>query len=188
MILPSNNYSWCTVGLFNEHCCIVDGYYSFTINKDLLNYENAPKNFEKAKISLIPDTVYAFRVAGVNICGTGNFVHNNLCITRTTAELRPATPDNCKVVQHGQAIQLEWTPVKEAIDEYSVYGAVDVVDNDYKLEKLYSGSQLTCQVPLNIFRNLLRVKEDENEYVVFRIFASGKNGTSAPLTVKYIID
>lgn len=183
-IRPStNDKSWCTVGVFKNNTCTVNGYFEFTFSPDF-NDDMCKQNVLMPKIELQVNTMYAFRVAGINSCGIGEF--SNLGAFRTLPEGLPSHPNNLKFIpMNTSALRLCWTPspLDENVKEYCVF--IGEKQNDtINYNRVYTGNQPTCTISYDMLKKpeyQLISKENQSKFFLFRVRATNDKGMGPPL-------
>lgn len=183
--MKTNEKSWLTVGVYRATECMVDGYYTFEVNKENLNYTNCPQlnDFDpNLKVHLTEGTMYAFRIAGLNTMGIAQW---SKMFPFKTLDIEPPTaPNNCKFISTVQGLRLAWNPnpLAEKISKYSVYIATSTnhAANELNFRRIYEGIQPTCHVLRSVLDAAYHKINNNRESIMFRITASNSSGSSTP--------
>lgn len=179
--------SWCTVGVFKNNTHNVDGYFSFTFPPDF-NDDMCPQNIMLPKIELYPNTMYAFRIAGINSCGIGEF--SKMIAFRTLAEGLPAHPSNLKFIPMHNALRLCWNPsqLEDRVNQYFAFIGVKANDS-VNFNRIYCGNQPTCTVSYELLKKpeyqVAISKENQSKHFIFRIRAMNDKGLGPFLQATY---
>lgn len=180
---------WCTVGVFKNNFCTVEGYFCFTFVKERFNDTVCPQSIAFPKVSLKSNTMYAFRIFAINSCGAAD--SSRIVAFRTFPEGFPSMPQNCKIIGTSGGIRLAWNPLplQELVQHYSVIIGEKCSDKSGLnfVKCLYKGIQPTCEIKNAHLKDpAFHIKEVDNEkkQFLFRIAATNDKGTGTPMTVK----
>ncbi|XP_070508285.1 host cell factor homolog hcf-1-like isoform X2 [Chironomus tepperi] len=182
--------TWLTVGVYKSNSCIVDGFYTFKINTTNLSYRNCPEPKDlipELKAHLTDNTMYAFRIAAINLMGIGEW--SKMFYFKTGDVEMPSMPNNCKFIPSSQGLRLAWNPnpLQERITSYSVFIAINKNEDksEFSFLRIYEGIQPTCNVLQNYINTAYQEKTGTSVFVIFRITACNSIGTSPPLLTTY---
>lgn len=140
------------------------------------------------KIALKNNSIYAFRIYGLNACGVGEV--GKIAAYRTMPEGLPTPPKNCKFIRTATGLRLAWNPqpMEEKVSEYRVHIAENQGSN---FIQVYEGKQPTCEVSNEYINNTshhMYIKNDPNRYFFFRIAAKNDKGFGPFANIKVIIE
>lgn len=185
--------TWLTVGVYKGNSCIANGFYTFKINTTNLTHENCPDLIDmipELKAPLTEKTMYAFRIAAINMMGMSEW--SKMFYFKTADVEMPSMPNNCKFIPTNQGVRLAWNPnpLHERISAYSVHIAIDknILKNEFSFLRIYEGIQPTCHALENYINNAYKEEDGDNTYIIFRITASNSIGTSSALLSSYLYD
>jgi host cell factor len=146
-----------------------------------------PQNVMMPKIELHPNTMYAFRVAGINSCGIGEF--SKLTAFRTLVEGLPAQVENLKFISAPNSLRLCWTPLQEdKLKEYVVFIG-EKANGTINFNKIYSGSQPTCTISYEFLKKPeYQIPTNQSKSFLFRIRANNDKGMGPTLQASYFVN
>ena len=156
-----------------------------------LSYHNCPEPKDlipELKANLTDNSMYAFRIAAINLIGIGEW--SKMFYFKTVDVEMPSMPNNCKFIPSPpQGLRLAWNPnpLQEKITSYSVFIAINKNEekNEFSFLRIYEGIQPTCNVLQNYINSAYQEYSGFDTYVIFRITACNSIGTSSPLLTTY---
>lgn len=184
--MANQDNGWCTVGVFKNNFCNIEGYFCFTFVKEGFNDEKCPQNIAFPKVPLKNNTMYAFRIFGINSCGVGE--SSKITAFRTFPEGFPSTPQSCKLIKTPVGIRLCWNPqpLDELVRSYNVSIGEKCTEGSVRnFIPVYTGQQPTFEIKNSLLKNpVFHINEDNQKHFYFRITATNEKGTGPSLNVK----
>lgn len=140
------------------------------------------------KIELQSSTMYAFRIAGINSCGIGEF--SKMAVFRTLTEGLPAHPSNLKFIPMPNALRLCWNPsqAEDKVKEYFAFIGAKA-NGTLNFSRVYNGNQPTCTVSYDVLKKpefQMTSKENPLKHFIFRIRAINDKGMGPSLQSSWI--
>lgn len=138
-----------------------------------------PQNVMMLKIELHSNTMYVFRIAGINSCGIGEF--SKLAPFRTLAEGLPSPPSSIKFISMVKDLRLCWTPppLSDNVKEYYAYIG-EKINDTINYIRIYIGIQPTCTISYELLKkqeyHMTSSENSLNKHFYFRIRAVNENG------------
>uniref|UniRef100_A0A671XFT9 Fibronectin type-III domain-containing protein n=1 Tax=Sparus aurata TaxID=8175 RepID=A0A671XFT9_SPAAU len=189
---------WYDVGIVKVTNMVVSHYYvPYEDNVADVRDDSGvmPDYSQMRKVELQPGTAYKFRVAGINICGRGNF--SDVSAFKTCLPGFPGAPCAIKISKNLDGAQLTWEPpavTSGKITEYSVYLAIQSSQAtsgsgsgpaQLAFMRVYCGPNPSCLVQASSLANA-HIDYTTKPAIIFRIAARNQKGYGPATQVRWL--
>ncbi|XP_036960577.1 host cell factor 1-like [Acanthopagrus latus] len=187
---------WYDVGIVKVTNMVVSHYY-VPYEDNMADDDSGvmPDYSQMRKVELQPGTAYKFRVAGINICGRGNF--SDVSAFKTCLPGFPGAPCAIKISKNQDGAQLTWEPpavTSGKITEYSVYLAIQSSQAtsgsgsgpaQLAFMRVYCGPNPSCLVQACSLTNA-HIDYTTKPAIIFRIAARNQKGYGPATQVRWL--
>ncbi|XP_073326843.1 host cell factor 1b isoform X2 [Pagrus major] len=187
---------WFDVGIVKVTNMLVSHYY-VPYDDNMADDDSGvmPDYSQMRKVELQPGTAYKFRVAGINICGRGNF--SDMSAFKTCLPGFPGAPCAIKISKNLDGAQLTWEPpavTSGKITEYSVYLAIQSSQAtsgsgsgpaQLAFMRVYCGPNPSCLVQASSLANA-HIDYTTKPAIIFRIAARNQKGYGPATQVRWL--
>ncbi|XP_030278156.1 host cell factor 1-like isoform X2 [Sparus aurata] len=187
---------WYDVGIVKVTNMVVSHYY-VPYEDNVADDDSGvmPDYSQMRKVELQPGTAYKFRVAGINICGRGNF--SDVSAFKTCLPGFPGAPCAIKISKNLDGAQLTWEPpavTSGKITEYSVYLAIQSSQAtsgsgsgpaQLAFMRVYCGPNPSCLVQASSLANA-HIDYTTKPAIIFRIAARNQKGYGPATQVRWL--
>jgi len=187
---------WYDVAMTTSTSIVVAHFYQPNENgEDDVNIESDGDFKGMKKAFLESGTAYKFRVAGINVCGRGQY--SDVAAFKTCVPGFPGAPSSIKITKNNDGAQLSWEPPTNSagtIMEYAVYLAVSSKTNQGKEQpaqltfvRVYCGASSSCTVNSETLASA-HIDFTTKPAIIFRIAARNEKGYGPATQVRWLQD